>query len=163
MGMHRNLQHPSFGQMFQPRSVATMQRTWACCYILDRYTACNYGRPCIVRDRDCDDSSFLALRTQADTFPQYRDDLVTLSLHYKLAQVYGVLCTLGNAPRPEDRDKLYEEGIQLLLRWTLNLPGRVQRLFMNVRSMDQWTGSHDLLAMFFTACLLVGRQEEYMY
>ncbi|KAJ1539568.1 hypothetical protein HK405_012742, partial [Cladochytrium tenue] len=162
LGLHRdleNLQHPQLDIALRQ----TMQTTWFCLYILDRYTSVAEGRPMAICDEEWD-TPF----PSGDT-----PELLNLQHHVGLVEILGRIANYVNRPgrptrphwqryksvRPEpapDPKQVVNEITADLAAWYSTLPPELARP-PDAGPGVLWGFHHHLITMFHTATVLLHR------
>ncbi|KAL3465834.1 fungal-specific transcription factor domain-containing protein [Aspergillus heterothallicus] len=81
VGMHRS----SSLQSTTPRSTALRKRIWWSIYIRDRHTSAAFGRPCRIRDEDCDVEPLGESDFSFDV--DFDEDLIPVQTKYHLSYI----------------------------------------------------------------------------
>ncbi|RTE70314.1 hypothetical protein BHE90_015293 [Fusarium euwallaceae] len=131
LGMHRSTAHSGLSA----RTCSLWKRLWWSIYVRDRHAAGALGRPCRIRDEDCDVEQLSEAdfevdgKTMLQVLGQQEKYHVSYAIHMaKLAVLLGRVLTLRFAPRSQ-RDHGDFETLSVEMRqWEDRLPGDMSRL-----------------------------------
>ncbi|KAH7143482.1 fungal-specific transcription factor domain-containing protein [Dactylonectria macrodidyma] len=130
LGFHRIVSQPAMSQ----RMKSLRRRIWWTIYMRDRHTSQAFGRPCRIRDEDCDveplSEEDLAFDLGYDqrVIPIQRDYHVSYVLEMsKLTIILGDILTAEFSPRRDSLEKFQTENLaQRIVQWEAGLPDRLQ-------------------------------------
>ncbi|KAF5647675.1 cutinase transcription factor 1 alpha [Fusarium tjaetaba] len=131
LGMYRS----TVASRLSPEKRALRKRIWWSIYTRDRHTAACLGKPCRIRDEDCD----IEPLTEEDFYfdDDHNDPLITRQEEYhtalaiemtKAAEILGDIVIAEYSPRRPDLEQYKPERLkQRLEQWEAQLPKCMQR------------------------------------
>ncbi len=135
-----------------------MKRTWACCFILDKFISIMYGRPDVIREYEME-MTFFEKSFQPEPGMEDNQNIRTLIHYFELARIVGHISTLGNSPHVENR-ALKLEAVHGLMKDWLEKQSYETLYIITESDTSQlpWNRSCGLAAMFYTVCLLLNEK-----
>ncbi|KAL4894780.1 fungal-specific transcription factor domain-containing protein [Aspergillus ambiguus] len=157
LGMHRAMPHSTIS----PRMRSLRKRIWWSIYTRDRHTCAAFGRPCHIRDEDCDVEPLTEEDFSIDIcfdkrlIPAQRDFHVSYVLEMsKLAIILGDILTGEFSPRRPSLEKFDTESLaQRLTQWEAGLPDQLR-----INAADEYSGGSFWAAMLqfsYQNCLIL--------
>ncbi|KAL4913061.1 fungal-specific transcription factor domain-containing protein [Aspergillus aurantiobrunneus] len=156
LGMHRAMPHS-----ISPRMRSLRKRIWWSIYTRERHTCAAFGRPCRIRDEDCDVEALTEEDFSVDIgfdrrlIPVQRDYHISYVLEMsKLAIMLADILIGEYSPRRPSLEKFDTESLaQRLTQWEAGLPDRLR-----IKAADEYSGGSFWAAMLqfsYQNCLIL--------
>ncbi|KAF5672789.1 cutinase transcription factor 1 alpha [Fusarium heterosporum] len=131
LGMHRS----AAASRWCPKKIALRKRIWWSIYTRDRHTAACLGRPCRIRDEDCDIEPLVESDFYFDD--DHRNPLIITQREYhtayviemaKVAEILGDIVIGEYSPRRPSSDRYNADRLKdRLQQWEIQLPRCMQK------------------------------------
>ncbi len=157
LGLHRRLKKFNLEQHMSESMIETMNRTWYCCYILDRHLSMIAGRPMMVRDAEFETEMPKKNWGFSGPTEYSKSSVVYFAREVGIAKILGHVVSLANAMYLTERSAPAYDIHIMLNDWFNHLPPESQMLISNCPGDAPWTMDCLYGVWYYTARLILYR------